>query len=71
MFEDVEFPEIAESMGCFAVRVTRAGEVPSAADIPPGCPFHPRCWKAQDKCRTVVPQLDPLDGVRVACHFPE
>ena len=53
------------------VPIELAGEVPSAADIPPGCPFHPRCWKAQDKCRTVVPQLDPLDGARVACHFPE
>ena len=48
-----------------------AGEVPSAADIPPGCPFHPRCWKAQDKCRTVLPQLDSINGARVACHFPE
>ncbi|MCY3912139.1 MAG: ABC transporter ATP-binding protein [Chloroflexi bacterium] len=53
------------------VPIELAGEVPSAADIPPGCPFHPRCWKAQDKCRTVLPRLDPLDGARVACHFPE
>ena len=47
------------------------GDVPSAANIPPGCPFHPRCWKAEDKCRTVVPQLDALAGTSVACHFPE
>ncbi len=53
------------------VPIELAGEVPSAADIPPGCPFHPRCWKAQDKCRTVLPQLDPLDRAHVACHFPE
>ena len=30
MFEDVEFAEIAESMGCFAVRVTRAGDLRDA-----------------------------------------
>ena len=53
------------------VPIELAGEVPSAADIPPGCPFHPRCWKAQDKCRAVLPQLDSLNGARVACHFPD
>jgi peptide/nickel transport system ATP-binding protein/oligopeptide transport system ATP-binding protein len=48
-----------------------SGEVPSAVSIPSGCPFHPRCWKVQDQCRTVVPELDEMDGTSVACHFPE
>lgn len=52
-------------------RIKLPGEPASAANIPSGCPFHPRCWKAEDKCRTVVPQLDALDGTSVACHFPE
>ncbi len=52
-------------------RIRLSGEPASAANIPPGCPFHTRCWKAQDICRTEVPKLEPLDGVQVACHFPE
>jgi hypothetical protein len=39
---------------------------------PPACPFHTRCWKAQDVCRTVEPPLTELaPGHRAACHFPE
>ena len=52
-------------------RIRLSGEPASAANIPPGCPFHTRCWKAQDICRTDVPKLEPLDGAQVACHFPE
>ena len=52
-------------------RIRLSGEPASAANIPPGCPFHTRCWKAQDICRTEVPKLEPLDGSQVACHFPE
>jgi len=52
-------------------RIRLSGEPASAANIPPGCPFHTRCWKAQDICRTEVPKLEPLDGAQVACHFPE
>ncbi len=52
-------------------RIRLSGEPASAANIPPGCPFHTRCWKAEDKCRSVVPKLESLDGAQVACHFPE
>ena len=52
-------------------RIRLSGEPGSAAAIPPGCPFHPRCWKAQDVCRTSVPELQAHDGDLVACHFPE
>ncbi len=52
-------------------RIRLSGEPASAANIPPGCPFHTRCWKAQDICRTDVPKLESLNGARVACHFPE
>ena len=52
-------------------RIRLSGEPASAANIPPGCPFHTRCWKAQDICRTEVPKLESLNGARVACHFPE
>ncbi|MCY4112752.1 MAG: ATP-binding cassette domain-containing protein [Chloroflexi bacterium] len=52
-------------------RIRLSGEPASAANIPPGCPFHTRCWKAADICRTDVPKLESLDGAQVACHFPE
>lgn len=47
------------------------GEVPSPADPPPGCTYHPRCPLATDRCRTEVPELRELaPGHRVACHHP-
>ena len=30
VFEDVDFTKIAEAMGCFAIRVTRAKDLPGA-----------------------------------------
>ncbi len=50
-----------------------AGDVPSPAAPPPGCPFHPRCPRASDICRRVMPALGPRaedPGHRVACHHP-
>ncbi len=32
------------------------GEVPSALAPPPGCPFHPRCPEAMDRCRRELPR---------------
>ncbi|MEV5507666.1 ABC transporter ATP-binding protein [Streptomyces orinoci] len=53
-------------------RITLLGDPPSPAAPPPGCTFHPRCPKAQQRCRTEAPVLRADDGGRqVACHFPE
>ncbi len=50
-----------------------AGQPPDLADIPTGCPFHPRCAFAKDTCREDEPPLrpGPAKGHLVACHFPE
>jgi oligopeptide/dipeptide ABC transporter ATP-binding protein len=54
-------------------RIILTGDVPSPVNPPSGCPFHPRCWKAQAICREVRP---PLEEKRLgtnqlaACHFP-
>jgi oligopeptide transport system ATP-binding protein len=49
------------------------GEVPSPIEPPSGCHFHPRCARAQARCRAEAPQLAPLPGsaALVRCHFPE
>lgn len=51
-------------------RIKLEGELPSPLNVPEGCPFAPRCWKAQDVCRKTRPELETT-GHRVACHFPE
>ncbi len=52
-------------------RLPLRGDVPSAADIPPGCCFHPRCPYAVDRCRTDQPELRDVAGRQVACHLAE
>jgi len=47
------------------------GDVPSPVNPPPGCNFHPRCWKAQEICREVIPPLEEKQRNHwAACHFP-
>jgi oligopeptide/dipeptide ABC transporter ATP-binding protein len=51
-------------------RILLAGDVPSPANPPSGCPFHPRCWMAQEICKTTVPEPRELAPGHVArCHF--
>ncbi|SMC96914.1 ABC transporter ATP-binding protein [Primorskyibacter flagellatus] len=51
-------------------RIKLEGELPSPLAIPDGCPFAPRCWKAQDRCRKERPLLDDADHA-AACFYPE
>jgi peptide/nickel transport system ATP-binding protein len=47
------------------------GEVPGAANVPPGCPFHTRCPRVLgDVCRTERPPWQEAGGGRIACHIP-
>jgi peptide/nickel transport system ATP-binding protein len=46
------------------------GLPPSLLSPPPGCPFHPRCPHAMDRCRIERPVLQPVQSDRwVACHL--
>jgi oligopeptide/dipeptide ABC transporter ATP-binding protein len=48
-----------------------AGDVPSAARAPSGCDFHPRCPRADGRCRETIPALIELaPGREAACHHP-
>jgi len=46
------------------------GMVPSLHELPVGCKFAGRCPAVQDRCREVEPELVPLGGSHVRCHFP-
>ena len=50
------------------VRAPVGGEVPSPIAPPPGCPFHPRCPLANDRCRVERPAHTQDGDVLVACH---
>jgi oligopeptide transport system ATP-binding protein len=48
------------------------GAPPNLADLPSGCPFHPRCPRATDRCPTELPLLrEVVPGRRAACHYAE
>jgi dipeptide transport system ATP-binding protein len=51
-------------------RIKLEGELPSPLNLPVGCAFAPRCWKAQDRCRSERPELQG-DSHQAACFFPE
>jgi len=52
-------------------RLQVKGELPSPIDPPPGCTFHRRCPFATDRCAQERPELRPVAGRMVACHFAE
>ncbi|MFE6130467.1 ABC transporter ATP-binding protein [Streptomyces sp. NPDC056437] len=61
-------------------RIILGGDVPSPANIPSGCRFRTRCWKAQERCALEVPLLAVPAEFRSAqgparhpsaCHFAE
>ncbi len=53
-------------------RIPLQGDVPSPANPPSGCTFHPRCPECMERCRQERPLLEEyeINGVRhsVACH---
>jgi peptide/nickel transport system ATP-binding protein len=54
-------------------RILLTGEIPSPRNPPPGCPFHPRCHYAQERCSTETPSLQAIEGTEhlTACYFPD
>ncbi|WP_434612281.1 dipeptide ABC transporter ATP-binding protein [Tabrizicola sp. M-4] len=57
-------------------RIVLEGDIPSAVNPPPGCPFQTRCrWKSQvpgGLCETEVPPVRTLEGGhQIKCHLPD
>ncbi|MGW0822245.1 ABC transporter ATP-binding protein [Streptomyces sp. NPDC002845] len=61
-------------------RIILSGDVPSPTNIPSGCRFRTRCWKAEERCELEVPLLAVPAEFRFtagpaahdsACHFAE
>ncbi len=56
-------------------RIPLQGDVPSPVNPPSGCPFHPRCPKCTERCKTEKPK--PITIIRdgqehmVCCHLAE
>jgi peptide/nickel transport system ATP-binding protein len=46
------------------------GNTPNPLEMPPGCPFHPRCSKVMDICRSKMPaSVNITDVHNVSCHL--
>lgn len=57
-------------------RIVLEGDIPSAVNPPPGCPFQTRCrWKSQvpgGLCEREVPPVRILEGGhQIKCHLPD
>lgn len=51
-------------------RIILEGDVPSPANPPSGCVFHPRCRYAEEICSLEEPQLEAIrPGHYASCHF--
>ena len=53
-----------------AAKVIR-GSPPNLANLPPGCPFAPRCDYVMDKCRVEKPEIESVGPEHLrACFYP-
>jgi oligopeptide/dipeptide ABC transporter ATP-binding protein len=48
-----------------------SGSPPSVVNMPPGCPFTPRCPLARERCEQDEPELTPTTSAEhsAACHY--
>ena len=50
-------------------RIVLTGDPPNPEDVPPGCPFHPRCRQVMTVCKHTPPALRAAQDREVACHL--
>jgi peptide/nickel transport system ATP-binding protein len=64
-------PEFSSGAAAAFLQARLAGEVPSPSRPPEGCHFHPRCPKADERCRREYPGETAITAQHVVrCHFP-
>lgn len=57
-------------VGAASKRIVLKGDVPSPINKPSGCPFHNRCSKCMEICKSEVPKRVLIDDDHeVACHL--
>ena len=61
------FPRIGDARFRYAPAGV-PGDPPFPGDLPAGCPFHPRCPSASDRCTTSEPVLEHHGDRDAACH---
>jgi oligopeptide/dipeptide ABC transporter ATP-binding protein len=78
IFRAPRHPYTARLLACRPTRATKhdlpmiPGAVPDLVTLPSGCPFRPRCHRAQARCSDEHPPLTPLDPEHhVRCFYPE
>ena len=60
------FPRIGDTRYRYAP-AGLPGDPPFPGDLPSGCPFHPRCPRAEDRCSVTEPELLQVGDHRTAC----
>jgi len=50
-------------------RILLQGDLPSPANPPAGCRFHPRCHACMDICKSQEPKETMVNGQMVKCHL--
>jgi len=60
------FPRIGDTRFRYAP-AGLPGDPPFPGDLPSGCPFHPRCPRAEDRCSATEPVLLAVGSRRTAC----
>jgi peptide/nickel transport system ATP-binding protein len=60
------FPRIGDTRYRYAP-AGLPGDPPFPGDLPSGCPFHPRCPRAEDRCAVTEPVLLQVGDHRTAC----
>ena len=79
LFKHPKHPYTKGLLACIPTLQTKAqrlqvieGNIADPANRPSGCPFHPRCRYATERCRKENPRLYPCgDGHMAACHLME
>jgi peptide/nickel transport system ATP-binding protein len=54
-------------------RIVLSGDIPNPENPPPGCPFHPRCHKAMNRCKATAPKMQNIGTEEqshlITCHL--